>query len=47
MNQKELQYFHSDDGRKYNKVLSHRRLRYYLKEQMIQSLIAENHGKEQ
>lgn len=41
MNQKELQYFHSDDGRKYNKVLSHHRFRYYLKEETVRELISQ------
>lgn len=41
MNQKELKYFHSDDGRKENKVLSHRRLRYYLKSLMIEELLSQ------
>ena len=45
MNQKELKYFHSDDGRKENKILSHRRLRYYLKDVMIEELKQEQNGK--
>lgn len=39
MNQKELKYFHSEDGRKKNKNLSHRRFRYYLNNLLIQELL--------
>ena len=46
MNQKELKYFHSDDGRKENKILSHRRLRYYLKSLMIEDIIKNQRVKE-
>ena len=44
MNQKELKYFHSDDGRKLNKKLSHNRFRNYLKKLMIEDIKCENHG---